>query len=117
MAKTSEKSRRILEDMCRHERSDEKCVLTKKLTKEAAYITIGYTDQLKHIDEKMRVWNDAKDKCIAEKTEVLKDAHLLGVVKQTYYGRNYCALEDDHPDRVAFDKETNKQLKAILTMD
>ena len=117
VTRTSEKSRRQLETICKEERSAKKCVLTKALHKEAKELThdvdatIGiYNSEIEEIKEKMDVESKKRDK-------LLKDAKLYGVVNSMSYQKSWCALEDDHPDRVEFDAETNRQLKKILTMD
>ena len=113
---TSERTRRELEQMCRDQRAEEKCVLTKGLHAEAKELThdvdasIGiYNSEIEEIKEKIDVESKKRDK-------LLKDAKLYGVVNSTSYQKSWCALEDDHPSRVEFDQETFRQIKEILTM-
>ena len=118
MAKqTSIKTRNKLEDMCRQERSDAKCVLTKRLHNEAAELTNAVDAEIKICELEITEIKERMGVSVVKRDKMLKDAKLYGVVNDIRFKDSWCALEDDHPDRVEFDAETNRLLKNILTMD
>lgn len=116
MANTSEKTRRKLEEICRDERSAEKCVLTKFLNAEAKELTKDINMTIEILNGEIAEIVKQKDAAIDKRTQMLKNAKLYGVTSDTRFDKSWCALEDDHPSRVEFDAETNRQLKEILTM-
>lgn len=117
VTKTTIKTRNKLEAICREERSAEKCVITKNLHKEAKELTKDVDETIALLKKDAAETNKRVEFFESERDALLKDAKLYGVVNDTHYHKSWCALEDDHPSRVEFDAETNRQLKKILTMD
>ena len=111
----SEKVRDELLRMNSNERRDERCVISKRLYASAKKLTKKQSDKIDQIALKIKVLDGEKAQLYTEKEDIIKTARLTGVVSHIQNNRG-CDMEDDHPELIEFDKESNKQRKEILLM-
>jgi len=113
---TSQTTRNTLEKMCRDERIAERCILTKQLYAESKELVSTIDADIQELQIAINLLIAQKNALGESRTEVLKEHKLNGIVDNVRRNSGWCELEDEHPKRIEFDKETSRQLKEILTM-
>ena len=98
-----------------NERKDERCVLTKQLTAECKKLTSAQDKEIDKLSIKIKSLEELQRFAQKEKTAIIKKNRMTGVMQRTNYTSG-CELDEQHPELLKFDAETNKQRKEILLM-
>ena len=114
--KISEKVRDELLRIHSTERSDLKCILTKRLYKEAKKTVKSIEKKIERAEQDVVCAKDACEKVKTERDKILKEKMLYGVVFENNNRYNTCELDETHPDIIAFNAESTKLRKEILLL-
>ena len=113
--KISEKTRDSLLKMNSDERRDERCLVVKRLTVECKELTSAQDKEIGKLSAKIKSLEELQTVAQKDKTAIIKKHRMTGVMNRTNY-TNGCELDEQHPDLLEFDAESNKQRKKILLM-
>jgi len=111
----SEKTRDSLLKMNGDERRDERCMIMKRLVAEAKKLTSKQDKVIDALRTKIKALEKEITVVVGEKNDLIIKHRMKGVVSRINY-TNGCEIEEQHPDLLKFDAESNKQRKEILLM-
>lgn len=114
--KISENVRDELLRMHSSERSDLKCVLTKRLYGEAKKSVKSIEKKIDIAEQEVVCAKEACEKLKDSRDDMLKGKKLYGVVYEHNNRHNSCELEETHPDIISFNAESAKLRKEILLL-
>lgn len=110
----SQKVKDELLRMYEDERKDQKCVITKRLYREAKQTVVDVDVQIKDVQSNIDKEVKLKNNLIETRKDQLRDANLYGLMYEVDNKYHTCAIEETHPEILKFDKETNRGRREIL---
>lgn len=111
----SQKTRDSLMGIYMDERTDERCIITKRLYAAAKELTHEIEQDI--TDAQTLIDNDvkARDMMIETKKSILRDQKLFGLMFEVDNKYRTCKIDETHPELLRFDSTTNVGKREILT--
>ncbi len=113
--KISEKTRDSLLKMNSDERRDERCTIMKRLTAECKKLTSTQDKEIDAISAKIKSLEELRTRAQKDRKGIIKKHKMVGVMDRINYTSG-CATDEQHPELLEFDAESNNQRREILLM-